>query len=226
MAKLIIAIDTPDLDEARMLMRMTGPFCSMFKFGSVFFTAHGPDGIRREDKPFFLDLKYYDIPSTVAASVLAAMPMKPHMLTICASGGAEMIAAARRAAGCASAPRPFIIAVTRLTSLAANDDETLSLARLALNNGADGLVCSPWEIALLRYSFGNDVMLVVPGVRPKGYRPDDQARTMSPGEATQARADWIVVGRPITQAADPAAAAASIAAEIQLILDERAKEQS
>jgi orotidine-5'-phosphate decarboxylase len=214
MTKLIVAIDTPDVERARMLARVTEPYCSMVKFGSVFFTANGPDGIRQVNKPFFLDLKYHDIPTTIWTTVVAALSMKPYMLTVHASGGGPMIQAARDAAG-DSPDRPLIMAVTRLTSLESNDAEVLFLARLALNNGADGLVCSPREISMLRYALGDDVKLIVPGIRPEGYPSDDQVRTMTPTEAAQAGADWIVVGRPITQAADPSAAAASIAASLR-----------
>ncbi|MDE2199976.1 MAG: orotidine-5'-phosphate decarboxylase, partial [Rhodospirillales bacterium] len=176
-------------------------------------------------RPVFLDLKLHDIPNTVAGAVRAVLPLRPHMLTLHASGGAAMIAAARDAAAAAGSARPRLLAVTVLTSLdAAALNETgiaggprqqvLRLARLALAHGADGLVCSAHEVAMLRDAFGPGPVLVVPGIRPAGAPTGDQARTMTPREAAAAGADWLVVGRPITAAADPAAAAAAIAAEL------------
>jgi orotidine-5'-phosphate decarboxylase len=135
-------------------------------------------------------------------------------LTLHAAGGAKMVAAARAAAETAGAARPQLLAVTVLTSLEAAPGEVLRLARLAMAAGADGLVCSGRDVRELRDALGPAALLVVPGIRPAGASPDDQARTMTPRAAAEAGADWLVVGRPITEAADPAAAAAAIAAEI------------
>lgn len=215
MTQLIVAIDTDNIEYAWFLMRATRPHCAMFKIGSEFFTAHGPRAAAYTDHPLFLDLKWHDIPSTVAKSVGAALPLNPAMLTVHAAGGAEMVRVAASAAKGARVP-PLLIAVTRLTSLAPDDGETLRLARLALNSGADGLVCSVKEIAMLRYTLGDAMKLVVPGIRTRdAHRADDQTRVGTPEEAKAAGADYIVVGRPITGAKDPGAAAKAIAESIR-----------
>ena len=177
-------------------------------------------------RPVFLDLKLHDIPNTVAGAVRAILPLAPRMLTVHAAGGAAMVAAARQASEAAGAARPMILAVTVLTSLDEADlaatgvpgppaSQVLRLARLAVAAGADGLVCSPLEVAMLRDALGAGPALVVPGIRPTGSAAGDQARTMTPAEAVAAGADWIVVGRPITAAPDAGQAAAAIAAAIQ-----------
>jgi orotidine-5'-phosphate decarboxylase len=221
--RLIVALDTADAGVAQGLSRAVAPYCGMVKLGLEFFVAHGPAGVAAiADRPVFLDLKLHDIPNTVAGAVRSAQPLQCGMLTLHAAGGAAMIAAARDAAGAAG---PLLLAVTVLTSL---DQAALAacgvagemaaqvvrLGRLAMAAGADGLVCSPHEVAALRDALGEGPVLVVPGVRPLGAAPGDQSRVMMPRQAIAAGADWIVVGRPITQATDPAAAAAAIAAEI------------
>jgi len=223
--RLIAALDTADATLARDWARAVAPHCGALKLGLEFFAANGPAGVRAiADRPVFLDLKLHDIPNTVAGAVRAVLPLAPAMLTLHAAGGAAMIAAARRAAETAAA-RPALLAVTVLTSLDATALEAtgiadtpraqvLRLARLALAAGADGLVCSAHELAALRDAFGGSPLLVVPGIRPSGSPVGDQARTMTPAAAIAAGADWIVVGRPITAAADPGAAAAAIAAEL------------
>lgn len=226
-SRLILAIDTADLSRAQALAKTTSAHVGLFKLGLEFFAAHGPAGVRAiAGKPVFLDLKLHDIPNTVAGAVRSILPLGPSMVTVHASGGTAMIAAAREAAEPAGSTRPLILAVTVLTSIGPEalratgvPDEpaaqVLRLARLALDAGADGLVCSPLEVAILRASLGPAVTLVVPGIRPAGSAAGDQARTMGPAEAVAAGADWIVVGRPITGAQDPAAAAATISAAIQ-----------
>jgi orotidine-5'-phosphate decarboxylase len=175
--------------------------------------------------PVFVDLKLHDIPNTVAGAVRALLPLAPRLLTVHAAGGAAMVAAARRAAENAGTTRPLLLAVTVLTSLDADAlrasgvtggllGQVSRLARQALEAGADGLVCSAHEVTMLRAAFGDGPLLVVPGVRPAGATADDQVRRMTPRAAAAAGADWLVVGRPITGAPDPAAAAAAIAAEI------------
>jgi len=218
---LIVALDTPDLAQAGTLAGQVGPFCGMLKLGLAFFAAQGPEGVRAiTGRPIFLDLKLHDIPNTVAGAVRALLPLAPAMLTVHAGGGAAMIAAARKAAGDAVG-RPKLLAVTVLTSLDAEAlaatgvagtplQQVVCLARLALSAGADGLVCSAHEIAALRAELGRDPILVVPGIRLPGSAPDDQARVMTPQAALAAGATWIVVGRPITDAPDPAAAARAI----------------
>lgn len=225
--RLIVALDTVDKSRARRLANTVGPHAGLLKIGLEFFLANGADGLADiVGAPIFLDLKLHDIPNTVAGGVRAVLPVKPRMLTIHASGGAAMVQAAHQAAVSAGPDRPMILAVTVLTSLGCGDlhaigvdatpaDQVLRLGRLAIEAGADGLVCSPREVALLRQALGAAVKLVVPGIRPAGSDAGDQARTMTPSQAVAAGADWIVVGRPITGADDPGAAAAAIAAAIR-----------
>jgi orotidine-5'-phosphate decarboxylase len=224
--KLIAALDTADLATAQAWARALTPHCGALKLGLEFFLAHGPAGIAAiQGLPIFLDLKLHDIPNTVAGAVRSILPLAPAMLTLHASGGGAMIAAARNVVERASV-RPKLLAVTVLTSL----DEAalremgidhspaqlvLTLARSALSHGADGLVCSAHEVAMLRAEFGAAPILVVPGIRPAGSDVADQARTMTPSAAVRAGADHIVVGRPITQSPDLGAAAAAIAAEVR-----------
>lgn len=223
---LIVALDTTEVSRATALARAVAPCCGMVKLGLEFFLAHGAPGLAAVGAAsVFLDLKLHDIPNTVAGAVRAVLPTRPALLTLHAAGGAAMLAAARQAGERAGAARPKLLAVTVLTSLDAEAlhatgiaggprQQVLRLARLALAAGADGLVCSPLEVAMLRDALGDAPLLVVPGIRPAGSDPGDQARVMTPGEAARAGADWLVVGRPITQSPDPAAAAAAIAAEL------------
>jgi len=223
-SRVIVALDTTEITMAQSWARAVVPHCGMFKLGLAFFLANGAAGFRAiTGRPVFLDLKLHDIPTTVAGAVRAVLPLRPRMLTVHASGDGAMIQAARAAAG--NAPeRPLILGVTVLTSLDAAglqaigvtdppQVQALRLARLALANGADGVVCSPLEAAVLRQALGTGPLLVIPGIRPAGATRDDQARVMTPAQAMAAGADWIVVGRPITGAADPLAAAAAIDAE-------------
>jgi orotidine-5'-phosphate decarboxylase len=215
MTSLIAALDTTDTAEAQRWAGAVAPACGMIKLGLEFFLANGPQGVRAMNRwPVFLDLKLHDIPSTVAGAVRAVLPLAPRLLTLHAPGEAKMIAAARQAADAAGDARPRLLAVTVLTSLEACPEDVLRLARMALAAGADGLVCSGHEIAMLRAALGPAPLLVVPGIRPAGSAAADQARTMTPRAAAAAGADWLVVGRPITQAADPERAARAIAAEI------------
>jgi orotidine-5'-phosphate decarboxylase len=224
--RLIVAIDTTDISRASEIARAVESHCGLFKLGLEFFLANGPQGVRLiKGRPIFLDIKLHDIPNTVVGGIRAILPLAPRMVTLHAAGGGAMIEAARKEAESAGADRPMLLAVTVLTSLNAaalattgvRDDpasQALRLARLALSAGADGLVCSPLEVAVLRRELGATVKLVVPGIRPTGSAVGDQARTMTPGEAVKAGADWIVVGRPITEATEPGTAAAAISAEI------------
>jgi orotidine-5'-phosphate decarboxylase len=225
--RLIVALDTVDTERARLWAEAVGPFAGLLKLGLEFFLANGANGFARiVGAPIFLDLKLHDIPNTVAGGVRAVLPLRPAMLTIHAAGGSAMIRAAGQAAASAGPGRPLILAVTVLTSLGQDDlgaigiaatpaEQVLRLGRLAVEAGADGLVCSPLEVAMLRQALGPAVKLVVPGIRPDGAAIGDQARTMTPAQAVAAGADWIVVGRPITGADDPGAAAAGIAAAIR-----------
>jgi len=223
--RLIAAIDTADAAQAARKVRAVAPHCGLMKFGLQYFVAQGPAGLAAaQGAPVFLDLKLHDIPNTVAGAVGALLPLGVDMLTVHAAGGAAMVAAAVAAAAASETP-PKILAVTVLTSLDAaalaaigvaggTTQQTLRLARLALDAGADGLVCSAHEIAVLRDAFGPRPLLVVPGIRPAGSAAGDQARTMTPEQAIAAGADYIVVGRPIFDSPDPRAAAAAIAAAI------------
>ncbi|HBK04792.1 MAG TPA: orotidine-5'-phosphate decarboxylase [Acetobacteraceae bacterium] len=225
--RLIVALDTVDATRARAWADAVAPHSGLLKVGLEFFLANGVPGYRAiTGAPIFLDLKLHDIPNTVAGGVRAVLPLRPRMLTIHASGGAAMVRAAHQAASAAGDDRPMILAVTVLTSLDQNDlhaagvnatpaEQVLRLGRLAIESGADGLVCSPMEVAMLRQALGPAVTLVVPGIRPEGADTGDQARTMNPAQAVAAGADWIVVGRPVTGAPDPGAAAAAIAASIR-----------
>ncbi len=223
------AIDTTDPDRAASLAEVAAAAGGGIKIGKEFFTRHGPEGVRRlcsgGEAPLFLDLKFHDIPNTVAGAVRAALALAPAILNVHAAGGRAMLNAAREAVETAGADRPKLIAVTVLTSLDADDlseiglagpveTRTLALARLTRACGLDGVVCSPREIAPLRAALGPDFLLVVPGVRPAGAALGDQKRVMTPGEALRAGADHLVVGRPISAAEDPAAAARAIAAEL------------
>lgn len=220
------ALDTVDLDETGRLARALKGAVGGLKLGKEFFTAHGPQGVAAVSAaglPLFLDLKFHDIPNTVAGAVRAALALRPAILTVHAAGGRDMLRAAVEAAAGAGAARPLVVAVTVLTSLDDGDlaalgiaegtrDQTRRLAALARESGVDGVVCSPLEIADLRALAGPDFKLVVPGIRPAGTASDDQKRVMTPEQAVAAGADYLVIGRPITGADDPAAAARAIAA--------------
>jgi len=231
-AQIFLAIDTSDTAAAGAQAAATRGVIGGIKLGLEFFAAHGPRGVRAvavDGLPLFLDLKLHDIPNTVAGAVRAVAPLRPALLTVHAGGGSDMLRAARDAAGEAAAKgggtRPGIIGVTVLTSLAEPDmdavgqrgpiaDQARRLAVLAKRCGLDGVVCSPHEIAALRAECGAGFLLIVPGIRPAWAATGDQKRVMTPAEAVRLGADCLVIGRPITAAADPAAAARRIAAEI------------
>ncbi len=226
-ARIIPGLDLADPAAAAAMARLLAPHIGVLKVGLELFGAGGPPAMRAvaEHAPVFLDLKLHDIPNTVGSAVAALLPIRPAMLTIHATGGEAMIAAAREAAEKAGQGRPIILAVTVLTSIDAATladtgvsggtvQQVLRLARLALAAGADGLVCSPLEVAHIRDAHGEMPFLVVPGVRPRGSAAGDQSRIATPRDAVAAGADWIVIGRPITRAADPVAAARAIAAEL------------
>ena len=178
MTGLIAALDTTDPQKALAWARMIGPHCGMIKLGLEFFLANGTEGARLIDqRPVFLDLKLHDIPNTVAGAVRAVLPLRPAMLTLHAAGGAAMIAAARQAAEAAGDARPVLLAVTVLTSLDTEAlhaigvaggprQQVMRLARLALDAGADGIVCSAHEVAMLRTALGPACVLVVPEYAP------------------------------------------------------------
>jgi orotidine-5'-phosphate decarboxylase len=228
---ILCAIDTPDAGAAHALAAAVGPFVGGLKLGLEFFIANGPDAVRRVAgaAPLFLDLKLHDIPNTVAGAVRSVVPLAPLLLTIHCAGGIAMMKAAAEAAGEATgrgARRMNIIGVTVLTSLNDADlasvgqngpaqDQVRRLAALARQAGLDGVVCSPHEVAALRRDCGADFLLVVPGIRPaSGAGQDDQKRVMTPRQALDAGADYLVIGRPITAAPDPEAAARAIRMEV------------
>ncbi|WP_169543779.1 orotidine-5'-phosphate decarboxylase [Sneathiella aquimaris] len=223
------AIDKYDLQEAAKVAQKVASITGGIKLGKEFFTANGPQGILEvvgTDIPLFLDLKFHDIPNTVAGAVRsAAKAFQPNMLTIHAGGGPAMIRAAADASAEFAEARPWILAVTVLTSMDQDDlaatgvagqttDQVIRLAHLAQQNGADGVICSPLEIAALRAECGPDFKLVVPGIRPAGSDHGDQKRVKTPVEALQEGADYLVIGRPITNALDPAAAAQIIVQDL------------
>jgi orotidine-5'-phosphate decarboxylase len=230
--KIFLAIDTTEMVTASAQAAATHGVVGGIKLGLEFFAANGPAGVRTVmsgGAPLFLDLKLHDIPNTVAGAVRAVTPLRPELLTVHAGGGGAMLRAARDAAGDAAAKigsaRPRIVGVTVLTSLAEADmgaigqqgtiaEQARRLAALAKSCGLDGVVCSPHEIAALRAECGADFLLVVPGIRPAWAAAGDQKRVMTPAEAALLGADYLVIGRPITAADDPAAAARRIAAEV------------
>ncbi len=225
--RLIVALDTPRLDLALALEARLAGMPAVLKLGLELFCAEGPAALTALSAraPIFLDLKLHDIPNTVAGAVRALLPARPAMLTLHAGGGPAMIAAARGAAEAAGEARPLLLAVTVLTSMDAAtlhevgvaggpSQQVLRLARMAMAAGADGLVCSAREVSLIRDALGEAPLLVVPGIRPAGAEHGDQARVATPEEAVEAGADWIVVGRPITGAPDPGAAARAILAAL------------
>ena len=221
---IYVAIDTPDLAYALNLAASVSPHLGGLKLGMEFLAANGPQGIREFEKfglPIFADTKFHDIPNTVAGAVRATAALGVHIINVHAAGGEAMLKAARDAARAVS-PKTKVIAVTVLTSLADSDltavgqatpasDQVLRLATLTRDCGLDGVVCSAHEIAPLRAALGNDFLLVVPGIRPTGSAVGDQRRVMGPKEARDAGASILVIGRPITAAADPGMAAREIA---------------
>jgi len=223
-APVAVALDAPDLATAGAWAAAVAPYVAVCKVGLELFVRHGADAVHavREaaERPVFLDLKLHDIPKTVAGAAAAVAALDPAYLTVHASGGPDMVAAAVEAL-----PGTRVTAVTVLTSLDADAlgsigftgaplDLARRLAVLAVKAGARALVCSPAEVAAVRAEVGPAVELVTPGIRPAGSAMDDQARVGTPGQALADGADLLVVGRPITGAADPAAAAAALAREL------------
>ena len=224
MNPVYLALDTTDLAYARQLAERVRRSVGGLKLGLEFFNAHGPAGVKpfvETGLPVFLDLKYHDIPNTVAGACRAAAKLGVSILNVHAQGGAQMMRAAVEAAKNV-APATKVIAVTMLTSLSDEDfpalgltppvaDQVLRLAILAQQCGLDGVVCSAHEIVRLRKELGEDFLLVVPGIRPAGSALGDQRRVMGPAEARDAGANILVIGRPITDAPDAGQAARDIA---------------
>ena len=225
--RLIVALDVSSSAAAQRIVAAVGESASFYKVGMQLYTAEGPKVVRdlvASGRRVFLDLKYHDIPNTVAAAVAEAARLQVSMLTVHASGGGKMLRAAVEAARSVS-PAMKVLAVTVLTSLEDNDldrigvrgrvqDQVVRLAALALADGCHGVVASAREAAQLRSEFGPEFVIVTPGVRPAGTVPGDQVRVVTPADAIAAGATYIVVGRPITAAEDPAAEARAILAEI------------
>jgi len=225
--RLIVALDVSSATAARKIVAAVGDSAHCYKVGMQLYTAEGPSIVRElvsSGRRVFLDLKYHDIPNTVGGAVREAAQLGVNMLTIHASGGGPMMRAASEAAASQSIS-PLVLAVTVLTSLDDTElnkigvrgtvvDEVLRLAALALQNGCRGIVASAHEAAALRDDLGQDFAIVTPGVRPAGSGRDDQARVVTPSEAIAAGATHIVVGRPITEAANPAAEARAILGQL------------
>ncbi len=224
---LAVALDFADETQAMDLVDRLSGTCQWFKVGMELYYATGNRIVRQlRDRGFsvFLDLKLHDIPNTVAGAVRSATQSGASLLTIHASGGAAMMAAASEAASAPGSPR--LLAVTVLTSMDADQlagvgitaspaDQALRLAKLAQASGIDGMVCSAEEVAMLRRETGPDTLLVVPGIRPAGSSVEDQKRVATPAQAIAQGASLLVVGRPITRAKDPAAAAQAVLEEIE-----------
>ncbi len=225
--RLIVALDVSSAAAATKIVAAVGDSAFCYKVGMQLYTAEGPQVVRdlvSSGRKVFLDLKYHDIPTTVAAAVREAAQLRVSMLTVHASGGGKMLAAATQAAASAN-PSLMVLAVTVLTSLDDCDldklgihgrvrDQALRLAALALTNGCQGVVASAREAADLRSELGSDFAIVTPGVRPAGSDAADQARVVTPATAISAGASHIVVGRPITGAPDPGSEARAILAQI------------
>ncbi len=224
-APIAVALDAPSLDTAARWAGLVTPHVSTVKIGLELYLRYGPSAVASvrgaSGVRVFLDLKLHDIPATVAGAARAVARLRPSMLTVHAAAGAAAIRAAADAA-----PAVMIVGVTVLTSLGDDDltavglagpasDAARRLAMLAVGAGASGLVCSPREAAAVRAEVGPDITLITPGVRPAGAEAHDQARVATPEEALRAGADLLVIGRPITGAADPGAAAAALAASLR-----------
>ena len=225
----IVALDYPTAAAALDLTRRLGSRCSFYKIGSELFTAAGPDivrQVREQGADVFLDLKFHDIPNTVAGAVRSAASLGARLITVHASGGSAMLAAAVSAAG--DQAKVGILGVTVLTSLTGPEvaeswgrptadpaAEVLRLAGLVAGAGAHGIVCSGQEAAAVRARFGDRLALLVPGVRPVGEATQDQARVVTPTRAVEAGASYIILGRAVTGAADPAVAMDRINGEIE-----------
>ena len=226
---LIVALDVSSASAARKIVADVGDSASTYKVGMQLYTAEGPQVVRdlvASGRRVFLDLKYHDIPNTVAAAVREAAKLGVHMLTVHAAGGGRMLRAASEAVRDAN-PALLVLGVTVLTSIDDDDlnklgvrgrvvDQVLRMAALALADGCHGVVTSAREAPALRSEFGDEFTIVTPGVRPAGSDHGDQSRVVTPAEAIAAGASYIVVGRPITAAADPAGEARAILEQMTL----------
>jgi orotidine-5'-phosphate decarboxylase len=226
--KIIIALDVPDTDGALRLLDSLGEPPVLCKIGLELFTSQGPSvvkAVQARGSQVFLDLKFHDIPNTVAHAVKSAAGLGVAMTTLHASGGPVMLEAAAKAAQESGGSDLLLLAVTVLTSMDSAQlgstgisvepkDQVLRLAKLASSAGIGGIVCSPLEVTAIRGSLGNHLRIVTPGVRPTWAAAGDQKRVMTPSEAVAAGSDWLVIGRPITAADNPSKAYAKIVAEL------------
>ncbi len=230
--RLIVALDVPDLKSAKKLVKILYPTVEMFKVGSILFTACGPeivDIVQKAGGKVFLDLKFHDIPNTVAHAAEEAVKLGVFMFNVHASGGVKMMAAAveaaRKTAALQAKPKPLVLAVTVLTSMDESDlrqlgilrsasEQVIYLASLAKEAGCDGVICSVEEAVSIRKTLDSNFVIVTPGIRPAGGDITDQKRTATPHNAVEAGSDYLVVGRPIIEAPDPLAAANKILEEM------------
>jgi orotidine-5'-phosphate decarboxylase len=226
--RIIAALDVPSVAEARVLAGQLAGHVGLAKVGLELFVAEGAEAVRAVQDaglPVFLDLKLHDIPNTVEGAARSVARLGVQMLTVHASGGRAMISAAKRGLSASTGEPAKLLAVTVLTSLAPADlaeqqisgtleEHVVRLATMAIDAGADGLVCSPHEVAAIRKAVGMQPILVVPGIRPAGSQAHDQARAATPASAIAAGADYLVVGRPLREGSSPAEAAKRIALEI------------
>jgi orotidine-5'-phosphate decarboxylase len=220
-AQIIVALDVDTIREAKFFIDRLYPRIKIFKVGSHLFTAYGPEIIallHKKGAQVFLDLKYFDIPNTVAKAVSAAVRHRVKMLTLHIAGGREMldyaVAAAKRQARILKVPRPLLVGVTVLTSSYAGEDEVLAAARTGIACGLDGVVCSVAEAGMLRRRIKKDFVMVTPGIRPDNSARDDQKRVASVSQAVKAGSDFLVIGRPILKAADPLRRAEELIGEL------------
>jgi len=225
-SQVILALDFNDMASTVEMINLTKEHIGIYKLGLEFYLAHGKSGVKEIQSRFtdieiFLDLKLHDIPNTVAGACRSVADINPKFLTVHASGGSKMISAAS-----STLPNVEITAVTILTSLdqeqmitmglsGSIESLTLSLAKNAVSSGARAIVSSPQEVSLLRKHLGEKVTLITPGVRPSGAERDDQERVLTPRQAIEAGADFVVIGRPITKVSDPNQAAEAITASLR-----------
>ena len=226
--KIIVPLDVSTTPQALSIVKLLRGRVGMFKIGLQLFSAEGPDGVRQivaTGERVFLDLKFHDIPRTVGLAVREAADLGVAMLNVHVSGGARMVSAAAEALAVRGGQRPTLLGVTVLTSLAQDElesigvrasvvDHVVALARMGQAAGLDGVVASPHEIDPIKRACGGRFVVVTPGVRPAGSPADDQRRVMTPADAVAAGADYLVIGRPILDAADPAASVQAIAGEM------------
>ena len=225
---LILALDLETREEALELLDQLSDSVEWVKIGLQLFTAYGPDFVKEVAKRnyrIFLDLKLHDIPNTVAKAVQSIAQLPVELLTLHAAGGPEMIEWANQAR-LEHAPKLKLLAVTVLTSMSSEqlqalnvqvsaEEQVLHLAKKSLEAGAQGLICSPLELPALRDQFGNDPLIVTPGIRPKGSDSNEQKRVMTPSAAAKAGSNYIIVGRPILQAEDPLLTAKNVREELE-----------